>query len=62
MKNLLNKYRAAAAAASAVDQRPEAAEPPTLFAAEDLREIERAEALKAERRAALENRKRGRKK
>lgn len=62
MKNLLNKYRTAAAAASAVDQRPEAVEPPTLFAAEDLREIERAEALKAERRAALENRKRGRKK
>lgn len=59
MKNLLNRLRQAAA--SAADQRPEAAEPPTLFAAEDLREIERAEALKTERRAALESKKKGRK-
>lgn len=57
MKNLLSKYRNAAASA---DQRPEAAEPPTLFAADDLREIERAEALKTERRAALEIGKKGR--
>ena len=59
MKNLLSKYRNAAA--SAADQRAEPAEPPTLFAADDLREIERAEALKTERRAALENKKKGRK-
>ena len=59
MKNLLNKRREAAA--SAVDQRPEAAEPPTLFAADDLKEIERAEVLRTDRRAALEIGKKGRK-
>ena len=59
MKNLLNKRREAAA--SAVDQRPEAAEPPTLFAADDLKEIERVEALRTDRRAALEIGKKGRK-
>lgn len=37
------------------------AEPPTLFAVEDLREIERAERLRGERRAILENGRKGKK-
>lgn len=59
MKNLLSKYREAARAAA--DQRAKPAEPPTLFAAEDIKEIERAESLRAERRAVIERGRKGKK-
>lgn len=59
MKNLLSKCREAARAAA--DQRAKPAEPPSLFAAEDIKEIERAESLRAERRAVIERGKKGRK-
>lgn len=43
------------------DKQTEAAEPPTLFTTEDLRERERAESLRGERRAILENGRKGKK-
>lgn len=58
MKKLINNERQAAAAA---DQRAKPAEPPTLFAAEDIKEIERAESLRAERRAVIERGRKGKK-
>lgn len=58
MKKLINNDRQAAAAA---DQRAKPAEPPTLFAAEDIKEIERAESLRAERRAVIERGRKGKK-
>lgn len=58
MKKLINNGRQAAAAA---DQRAKPAEPPTLFAAEDIKEIERAESLRAERRAVIERGRKGKK-
>lgn len=59
MKNLLSKCREAARAAA--DQRAKPAEPPSLFAPDDIKEIERAESLRAERRAVIERGKKGRK-